>query len=245
MSNAHNKTVADSAGQEWRPVSLPKELVDDGIKTASQEMALEAQVAGERIDGEMAQRANMARSASNYGALNGQFLAADAPNLAATISHKQKQLMIVMAVFLALTLLGLGLVIGRHLANTAPLYVAWPTASVYEDATYEKPIYVLQRGESVAKLETLENFYKIRDLDGKIGFIEKSKLADKKPPYLTGSAFYGCKQYLTEDSSKFCLVRAEEQFQECNNNCVEDISGSCKAKCQNLVVTCKAQCVGH
>ncbi len=231
------KDEGDSASPEWRPVSLPKGLVDDGIG-ASAEMDLNGDK-GVKVEKNPLPEEDIEPA---YGMVNGQVMNNPAASARQPFNARQKKMIMLMAVGLAIVLLGLGLVIGRHLSKNESLYVAWPVANVYSDPAYGLPIHILSRGETVFKLDVQGPFYKISDLDGKIGFVEKSKLSEKKQPYIKGSSFYGCKQYLSEDSPSICEKRAEEQFNECNESCAEDISGSCKATCQNLLVTCKSRC---
>lgn len=211
----------------WRAVSLPAGLVDEGVTAACDDEQLIAE----------AQEAAFQKNSSQ--------LVVKAPAKVSwwsSFNLQQQRTIIFMAVAFVAVFTLLGVVLAYHFLHQDIWYVAWPFASVYEQPSPGMPIGTLQRGESVIKLGVSGEYCQIRDMDGKVGFIVQSHLVEKKPDYVQGSEFYGCRQYLSEDSTAPCEDRAAQQFKDCVDLCTTDISGQCQAQCQTRKISCQAHC---
>jgi hypothetical protein len=246
--------VDESRAANWQPVALPKGLVDDvppeAPAPAPPEAAPEEQ-SDERtptdpilIEKVLAQAPEPAHRPEPVQARRvSARLEQPVPSAPALAPARRVSFGLIgglSAVGLAILLVVLYL---ASRGDTALRYVVWPSAEVF-DGPYPGPaLAVLHRGEQVHVLQSNGDYWQIRDPDGRQGYVEKRFLAPARPGYTSGTAFVGCRQYLTEATNKTCLRRADEQVRTCLKACPRtEIDNACRVQCQAMAVECQTGC---
>jgi hypothetical protein len=102
-------------------------------------------------------------------------------------------------------------------------------------------IDTLGRGEEVVFLHEVYGDYSlVRDIWGRVGYINRESISDTQPPVTPEVQFPGCRQAPVEPDKEPCETRARATHDACGSTCAAD--SRCLARCQDRFVECIDGC---
>jgi hypothetical protein len=154
-----------------------------------------------------------------------------------------RKLVILFVLALPLALL---ILLVMSLGKPKPLHMQWVTAPA---AMWSGPaaqrgyaqVDTLVRGEEVIALEQQWGEYTlVRDVWGRVGYVNRESLTDDRPSITPESAFPGCRQAPIETDKEPCEGRARSLHDACGATCASD--GRCLQRCQDRFTECIDGC---
>lgn len=127
-----------------------------------------------------------------------------------------------------------------------PLHKQWITspASMWSGPAAQRgyaQIDTLVRGEEVVFLrEVFGEYALVRDIWGRVGYINRESLSDERPSVTPESQFPGCRQAPIEADKEPCEIRARALHDACGGTCAAD--GQCLSRCQDRFSECNDGC---
>ncbi|MEZ0310554.1 MAG: hypothetical protein ACAI38_02210, partial [Myxococcota bacterium] len=140
----------------------------------------------------------------------------------------------------------LAIVIVALSGGPPPLHKQWVTspASMWSGPAAQRgygQVDTLVRGEEVVFLrEVFGEYALVRDIWGRVGYVNRESLSDERPVVTPESQFPGCRQAPIESDKEPCEMRARSLHDACGGSCAAD--GRCLERCQDRFTECIDGC---
>ncbi len=147
---------------------------------------------------------------------------------------------------LPLGVLVLAIIIVALSGGPPPLHKQWITspASMWSGPAAQRgyaQVDTLVRGEEVIFLREVYGEYSlVRDIWGRVGYVNRESLSDERPAVTPESQFPGCRQAPVESDKEPCETRARTLHDACGGTCAAD--GRCLERCQDRFTECIDGC---
>ncbi len=147
---------------------------------------------------------------------------------------------------LPLVLLVIAIVLVAMSGGPPPLHKQWITspASMWSGPAAQRgyaQIDTLVRGEEVVFLrEVFGDYALVRDIWGRVGYVNRESLSDERPSVTPESQFPGCRQAPIDADKEPCEIRARALHDACGGTCAAD--GQCLSRCQDRFSECNDGC---
>ncbi len=147
---------------------------------------------------------------------------------------------------LPIGLLVLAIIVVALSGGPPPLHKQWVTspASMWSGPAAQRgyaQIDTLVRGEEVVFLREVFGEYRlVRDVWGRVGYVNSESLSDERPPVTPESQFPSCRQAPIESDKEPCEMRARSLHDACGGTCAAD--GRCLERCQDRFTECIDGC---
>ncbi len=145
-----------------------------------------------------------------------------------------------------IALLVLAIVIVAISNGPPELHKQWITspASMWSGPAAQRgyaQIDTLVRGEEIVFLrEVFGEYSLVRDIWGRVGYVNRESLSDERPPVSPESQFPSCRQAPIEPDKEPCEMRARALHDACGGTCAAD--GRCLERCQDRFTECIDGC---
>lgn len=109
-----------------------------------------------------------------------------------------------------------------------------------------RPLGNLRRGEQVTVFDAVGDLVMVRDLQGRVGYVQEVDLLKERPASPPDSPFVDCKPAAAERDMHGCEDRAEEQWESCLGLCEKaNALSKCNDDCRGQYRVCLAACHGE
>ena len=145
-----------------------------------------------------------------------------------------------------LGVLVLAIIIVALSGGPPPLHKQWVTspASMWSGPAAQRgyaQVDTLARGEEVVFLrEVYGDYALVRDVWGRVGYVNRESLSDERPAVTPESQFPSCRQAPIESDKEPCETRARALHDACGGTCAAD--GRCLERCQDRFTECIDGC---